>query len=96
MQDRIQKVVEYQELLVSKIEINFNLKLFFISYHHNVGLDPARPYFEGRAGPEASLDKSDAEFVDVIHSCGGALGYEEPIGHVDFYPNSGKPHQPGM
>lgn len=60
-----------------------------------LGLDPARPYFEGRAGPESSLDKTDADFVDIIHSSAGSLGYEEPIGHVDFYPNNGKASQPG-
>lgn len=59
------------------------------------GLDPARPMFEGSAGPESSLDKNDAEFVDVIHSSAGSLGYMEPIGDVDFYPNNGKAHQPG-
>lgn len=51
--------------------------------------------FEGSAGPESSLDKNDAEFVDVIHSSAGSLGYMEPIGDVDFYPNNGKAHQPG-
>lgn len=59
------------------------------------GLDPARPLFEGNTGPEGSLDKSDAGFVDVIHSCGGTLGYAAPIGHCDFYPNNGRAFQPG-
>ena len=41
------------------------------------------------------LDKTDADYVDVIHSNGdsliiGGLGAWEPIGHVDFYPNGGK------
>ena len=41
------------------------------------------------------LDKSDADYVDVIHSNGdsliiGGLGAWEPIGHVDFYPNGGR------
>ena len=41
------------------------------------------------------LDKTDAHYVDVIHSNGeslivGGLGVWEPIGHVDFYPNGGR------
>ncbi|XP_063530739.1 lipoprotein lipase-like [Cydia strobilella] len=60
------------------------------------GLDPARPLFEFPKKPKAlSLDASDAEFVDVIHSCSGVLGVQNPIGNVDYYPNSGTPPQPG-
>lgn len=45
------------------------------------------------------LSKSDADFVDVIHTNGRktinmGLGLYEPMGHVDFYPNGGKT-QPG-
>ncbi|XP_017470989.1 PREDICTED: inactive pancreatic lipase-related protein 1-like [Rhagoletis zephyria] len=59
------------------------------------GLDPARPAFEGSTGPENHLDVTDAEFVDVIHTCAGILGYKQPIGVVDFYPNGGGAFQPG-
>ncbi|XP_053960290.1 pancreatic triacylglycerol lipase [Anastrepha ludens] len=59
------------------------------------GLDPARPAFEGNTGPENHLDVTDAEFVDVIHTCAGILGYKQPIGSVDFYPNGGGAFQPG-
>lgn len=38
---------------------------------------------------------TDAEFVDVIHSCAGILGFKNPIGHIDFYPNGGGAPQPG-
>lgn len=38
--------------------------------------------FEDTSDNDSSLDKSDAEFVDVIHSCGGLLGYAKPLGHV--------------
>ncbi|XP_048480710.1 lipase member I [Plutella xylostella] len=41
------------------------------------------------------LDRSDAVFVDVIHTCSGVLGAEAPLGHADFYPNSGFAPQPG-
>ncbi|KAJ8721511.1 hypothetical protein PYW07_002286 [Mythimna separata] len=60
------------------------------------GLDPARPFFE--FPPQemfAKLDSSDAEIVDVIHTCAGLLGFEEAIGTVDFYPNAGIAPQPG-
>lgn len=40
------------------------------------------------------MDKHDAQYVEVIHTCGGYLGFAVPIGHVDFYPNGGS-SQPG-
>lgn len=39
--------------------------------------------------------KTDAQFVDVIHTDGGILGELTDRGHVDFYPNRGLPTQPG-
>jgi len=59
------------------------------------GLDPARPAFEDCIGPENHLDATDGDFVDVIHSCAGVLGFRKPIGFVDFYPNGGGAPQPG-
>ncbi|CAK9797119.1 Inactive pancreatic lipase-related protein 1 [Anthophora plagiata] len=58
------------------------------------GLDPAGPLFETQ-DPRARLDKTDANFVDVIHSNGeqlllGGLGSWQPMGDVDFYPNGGR------
>jgi hypothetical protein len=41
------------------------------------------------------LDNTTANFVDVIHTCGGLYGLLKPVGHVDFYPNSGTYIQPG-
>ncbi|CAB0011059.1 unnamed protein product [Nesidiocoris tenuis] len=58
------------------------------------GLDPAMPMYEW-AGRLARLDKNDALFVDVIHTDGGVLGFDTPMGHADFYPNGGTPAQPG-
>ncbi|KZC09780.1 Pancreatic triacylglycerol lipase [Dufourea novaeangliae] len=59
------------------------------------GLDPALPGFHLLTTDKTRLDSTDALFVDVIHSCGGVLGYLQPIGSVDFYPNGGTAIQPG-
>lgn len=57
------------------------------------GLDPASPLFTGTFH-EVRLDRSDAKFVDVIHTdanpyTGEGLGMVPRVGHVDFYPNGG-------
>ncbi|CAH0726866.1 unnamed protein product, partial [Brenthis ino] len=57
------------------------------------GLDPAGPCFSN-VNIDSKLDKTDAEYVDVIHTNGGMLGLKEPVGHKDFYPNNGM-SQPG-
>lgn len=49
------------------------------------GLDPAEPGFNALS-PADSLDPTDADFVDVIHT---TLVSVTPMGHVDFYPNGG-------
>ncbi|KAJ8720085.1 hypothetical protein PYW07_012128 [Mythimna separata] len=51
-------------------------------------LDPAGPCFSNVSN-DGRLDKTDAEFVDVIHTNEGFLGLKEPVGHKDFYPNGG-------
>ncbi|CAF2744509.1 unnamed protein product [Lepeophtheirus salmonis] len=58
------------------------------------GLDPAGPAFREH-NTSFRLDKSDADFVDVIHTNGrnfikGAIGLLEVSGHVDFYPFGGE------
>ncbi|XP_013142620.1 PREDICTED: lipoprotein lipase-like isoform X2 [Papilio polytes] len=64
--------------------------------HRITGLDPARPLFELPLLPiEFRLDKSDAHYVDIIHTCAGLFGYEDSYGHADFYPNEGTTDQPG-
>jgi pancreatic triacylglycerol lipase len=63
------------------------------------GLDPAEPFFHD-VGPLVRLDRSDAKYVDIIHTDGarfvsdGGLGLYEATAHVDFYPNGGW-KQPG-
>jgi len=61
-------------------------------------LDPAKPFLT-LENTENRLDTTDADFVDVIHSdagnlVGDELGFPDPIGHIDFYPNGGT-DQPG-
>lgn len=58
------------------------------------GLDAAYPLYMN-TGNEGHLARTDAAFVDVIHTDGGILGFPNPLGHVDFYPNGGKSNQPG-
>ncbi|XP_063372974.1 phospholipase A1-like [Cydia amplana] len=75
----------------------------FVSKHYNgvariTGLDPAQPCFRTSDKSER-LDKTDADFVDVIHTNGRLLkkigfGLPEPAGYADFYPNGGM-KQPG-
>nr|CAH0100867.1 unnamed protein product [Daphnia galeata] len=62
------------------------------------GLDPAFPCFE-KAGADRILERSDATFVDIIHTNAGfliekRLGFPFSIGHADFWPNGGS-IQPG-
>lgn len=68
------------------LQNRFHLKLGRIT-----GLDPAAPLF-AETPRIVRLDRSDADFVDVIHtdiSLFGGLGLRQRIGHVDFYPNGG-------
>ncbi|XP_064120583.1 pancreatic lipase-related protein 2-like isoform X2 [Macrobrachium nipponense] len=62
------------------------------------GLDPAAPWFYDNDS-EHRIDKSDAKFVDIIHTNSGSvlegcIALIKPLGHVDFFPNGGH-HQPG-
>lgn len=56
-----------------------------------VALEPAGPLYD--INSRNRLERSDAKFVEVIHLFTG-WGMNEPIGHVDFYANSGW-SQPG-
>jgi hypothetical protein len=35
------------------------------------------------------VSKTDASFVDVIHTNTWFIGVARPVGHVDYYPNGG-------
>ncbi|KAM3966425.1 lipase member H-A-like [Aphomia sociella] len=53
------------------------------------GLDPSGPCFRN-LGPEGQLDKSDADFVDVLITNMDGLGTANPMGHVNYYVNGGE------
>lgn len=75
---------------IGNIRDELVIKQFFFS-----GLDPALPGFDVGLVSSGTLSNNDADFVDVIHTCAGFLGYKMPLGHADFYPNGGGPPQPG-
>lgn len=56
-------------------------------------LDPAFPLFPYENIKER-VDRTDAEYVEVLHTSVGSYGYDRPLGHVDFYVNFGS-SQPG-
>uniref|UniRef100_A0A2M4ASZ5 Putative lipase n=2 Tax=Anopheles triannulatus TaxID=58253 RepID=A0A2M4ASZ5_9DIPT len=58
-----------------------------------VGLDPASPLFRVKK-PTERLSADDAQYVEIIHTNGKALGFYRNIGQADFYPNGGV-KQPG-
>jgi pimeloyl-ACP methyl ester carboxylesterase len=58
------------------------------------GLDPAGPFFYDKNNiltntDENRLDKTDAQFVQVLHTNAKFYGTSQAIGHQDFYPNGG-------
>uniref|UniRef100_A0A182NNF7 Lipase domain-containing protein n=1 Tax=Anopheles dirus TaxID=7168 RepID=A0A182NNF7_9DIPT len=58
-----------------------------------VGLDPASPLFRLKK-PDERLTADDAQYVEIIHTNGKALGFFSNIGQADYYPNGGV-RQPG-
>lgn len=58
-----------------------------------MSLDPAGPLFSVN-NPGGRVAPGDAQYVEVIHTNGGTLGFMEPIGDADIYPNYGR-SQPG-
>lgn len=61
----------------------------------SIGLDPAAPGYETVSLNLPHLSKKDAQFVDIIHTSGGTVGFLKSIGHADFFPNTGLAPQPG-
>lgn len=58
-----------------------------------IALDPAGPLFSVD-DPVRRVDAGDAVYVEIIHTNGNTLGFNDPIGDTDFYPNGGS-SQPG-
>ena len=59
-----------------------------LSFSLHKGLDPAGLYFTATKN-EAHLDKTDAKYVDIIHTNAGFVGTADVVGHTDFFPNGG-------
>lgn len=81
-----------------KLQSHFASARLFVQNHSSIfystGLDPAFPLYVF-SSPSSRLSSSDANFVDIIHTDAGLLGYPWPLGHADFFPNGGTPLQPG-
>lgn len=56
-------------------------------------LDPAFPLFS-MDRPGERVAPGDANYVEVMHTNAGLLGFDQPIGAASFYPNFGRT-QPG-
>jgi pimeloyl-ACP methyl ester carboxylesterase len=56
-------------------------------------MDPAGPLFSLNS-PNDRVHHTDAGHVEVIYTDQGGLGFDEPLGHANFYPNWGS-NQPG-
>jgi pimeloyl-ACP methyl ester carboxylesterase len=57
-------------------------------------LDPAGPYFYDQSNilsdsNDNRLDKTDGQFVQVLHTNCKVFGTRQQMGHQDFYPNGG-------
>ena len=66
---------------------------FGFTINRVIGMDAAGPMFE-KTTSAVRIDKSDASFVDLIHTNGGNedsgfLGINAALGHADFFPNGG-------
>ncbi|XP_047985216.1 pancreatic triacylglycerol lipase-like [Leguminivora glycinivorella] len=53
---------------------------------HIVAIDPS---FYGWTHHPDILKATDATAVEVLHATSGILGYDYPLGTIDFYPNGG-------
>lgn len=71
-------------------------ELMPVSIGHITALDEAGPLFTFPflIPREFRLTRQDAQFVDLIHTNIFVFGTAFPLGHVDFFVNSGGPIQP--
>lgn len=75
--------------ITCKVYVNFTNYLLLTTALYTA-LDPAMPLFD--VSPEEDRISPDAaSFVDVIHTAAnGVVGWWDPVGHVDWYPNGGR------
>jgi len=71
----------------------YTMSEFGFKISRMTGMDPAGPLFE-KTDIEVRFDRTDAEFVDVIHANAGNendgfMGIHTAVGHADFFPNGG-------
>ncbi|OWR51181.1 pancreatic lipase-related protein 2 [Danaus plexippus plexippus] len=76
----------------SFIAKNFRL-ITGVNISRITALDPSGPCFRN-LGPEDRIDKSDADFVEMIATNIDGYGMAAPVGHVNYYVNGGE-FQPG-
>lgn len=73
---------------ITPLSTTFFLRIVLLP--SNLGLDAAGPGFFDKG-----LNKSCAQFVQVLHTNGGDLGSSKLLGDVDFYANNKSASQPG-
>lgn len=92
----IEALMKYQHLNINNlILVGFSLGAHCAGYAGRylsplkiegiVALDPAGPWFNH----ETTVSRKDANYVQVIHTSSGIVGYRDSIGHADFFPNFG-------
>lgn len=54
-----------------------------------IGLDPIKILYED-SEPMQRIDRTDAKFVDIIHTNTDNCGLIQSLGHIDFFPNGGR------
>ncbi|CAG9857208.1 unnamed protein product [Phyllotreta striolata] len=59
------------------------------SFYQVIGLDPAGVLFFS-FDMKYRLSQESGQFVQVIHTNGGYIGYYDPLGHADYYANGGQ------
>lgn len=77
----------FTKCVAQTIHLKFPVMFLFLLFVYRLGLDPASIMFV-KASSRLSADAAD--FVDIIHTDGGVLGYPWPLGHSDWYPNLGE------
>ena len=87
--------LQFNSIRFNSIQFNSMLQFELKSCNCLVflALDAAAPLFENEH-VDVRLDRTDASFVDAIHTDSktfivSGYGMKNPFGHLDFYPNGG-------